>query len=60
MFRDIEQPKYTMLENEAKLDLAADGRSPTQSEALFIRNTILGPAPVAVDDPRFGGPDEHR
>ena len=60
MFRDIEQPKYTMLENEVKLDLARGGRPPTQSDALFIRNALLSPAPVAVRNSRFGGSDEHR
>jgi len=59
MFRDIEQPKYTMLENEAKLDLASGGGRPTQSDALFIRNALLSPAPVAVRNSRFGGSDEH-
>jgi hypothetical protein len=60
MFRDIEQPKYTMLENEAKLDFAGAGRAPTQDDAQFIRKSLLQPAPVAVRNPRFGGPDEHR
>jgi hypothetical protein len=60
MFRDIEQPKYAMLENEAKLDRAGAGRPPTQADAVRIRNELLGPAPVAVRNPRFGGPDERR
>ena len=28
MFHDIEQPKYTMLENEARLDQQDDGQAP--------------------------------
>lgn len=60
MFRDIEQPKYTMLENEDLLDRAARGRAPTQADALRIRNELLEAAPVAVRHSRFGGSDERR
>jgi len=59
MFRDIEQPKFTMLENEMKLDLASGGgRPPTQSEAMQIRNSLLLPTTVVPRTSRFGGSDE--
>lgn len=59
MFRDIEQPKYTMLENEAKLDRASNGRSRNRRDARFVRNEIRGHYPAGPRQPRFRGPDEH-
>ena len=39
MFHDIEQPKFTMLENEARLD---------QDESEFVQNSFNGPLGTLV------------
>lgn len=42
MFRDIEEPKYTMLENEALLDRAENGRVASPFDVSFGEDVTRG------------------
>jgi hypothetical protein len=59
MFRDIEQPKYTMLENEAWLDQGEIGALPHPFDAPFGRGMARGHGPGAPGRQRFRDHDEH-
>ena len=53
MFRDIEEPKYTMLENEAQLDRAEQGRFRRPFDAPFGEELTRGHGPAAPRTQRF-------
>lgn len=53
MFRDIEEPKYTMLENEALLDRADNGGAGAQFHSPFGGDTMRGHGPAAPRTQRF-------
>ncbi len=59
MFRDIEQPKYTMLENEAWLDQGETGGTRRPFDAPFGRGMTRGHGPGAPTSQRFRAHDEH-
>ena len=53
MFRDIEEPKYTMLENEARLDRAEDDPLQFPFDAPFVEELTRGHGPAAPRTQRF-------
>jgi len=53
MFRDIEEPKYTMLENEALLDRADNGGAAGTFNVPFGNDMTRGHGPVAPRTQRF-------
>ncbi len=53
MFRDIEAPKYTMLENEARLDEAQNGRVRTPFDLPVGEVLTRDDGPIAHRTPRF-------
>jgi hypothetical protein len=53
MFRDIEEPKYAMLENEARLDGAEEGRAQLAFDAPFGEELRRGHGPAAPRTQRF-------
>jgi hypothetical protein len=53
MFRDIEEPKYTMLENEARLDRAEEVRVQLPFDAPFGEELRRGQGPAAPSTQRF-------
>lgn len=53
MFRDIEEPKYAMLENEAELDRVENGRVQAPFNVPFGENMTRGHRPTAPRTQRF-------
>lgn len=53
MFRDIEEPKYTMLENEALLDRVDNDAPGAQFHSPFDGNAMRGHGPAAPRTQRF-------
>ena len=53
MFHDIEEPKYTMLENEARLDRAEEGRFRFPFDAPSGEELTRGRGPAASRTQRF-------
>ena len=59
MFRDIEKPKYTMLENEALLDHGAGGVSRHSIDAPYGRGMARGRGAGVPGSQRFRDHNEH-
>ncbi len=53
MFRDFEEPKYTMLENEARLDRIEDGHFQFPLDAPFGEDLTRGRRPAAPRTVRY-------
>lgn len=53
MFRDIEEPKYTMLENEAQLDRLENGRVAGPFDVPFGEDMTRGRRPTTSRTQRF-------
>ena len=58
MFRDVEQPKYTMLENEARLDQPESSGARRRFDAPFGGRLARDYGPEAPRSQRFGGQDD--
>jgi len=59
MFRDVEAPKWTMLENEALLDQASAGGNSAEIGVPFGRRCASPSSPPSPGQRRFEDPYEH-